>query len=133
MACLFLWSSLAASCQGKKSVPGGSTEVLPTGSQTKVDQVLVQLKDAPPGLAVRLSEGKVGSAGRGERLKVPPAEKLDEARAEQLLKRLSPLVGEKGDKADFAMREKSLPPPQTGNVIKGTFPPPPTSKKPPAA
>ncbi|HEU5059253.1 MAG TPA: hypothetical protein VFU21_22125, partial [Kofleriaceae bacterium] len=87
LACVFLWGSLATSCRGGKSVPGGSTQALPTGSQTRVDQVLVQLKDAPPGLAVRLSEGKVGSAGRGERLKVPPAEKLDEAQAEKLLKR----------------------------------------------
>src|SRR5262245_29588768 len=131
LACLMLWSTLAASCRGSKSVSGGST-ALPTGSQTKVDQVLVQLKDAPPGLAVRLSEGKPGAAGRGERLKVPPAEKLDEAQAEKLLKRLQPLVADKGDKADFALREKSQPPPQTGNVIKGTFPPPQVGKKPPA-
>src|SRR5688500_6302524 len=110
LACVMLWGALS-SCGGKNKQQATSTAANGT---TRVDQVLVQLKDAPPGLAVRLSEGKPGGAGRGERLKVPPAEKLDEAQAEKLLKRLKPLQAEKGDKADFALREKSLPAPQTG-------------------
>src|SRR6185503_10797257 len=128
LACVMLWSALS-SCGGKNKQQATASAA---HGQTKVDQVLVQLKDAPPGLAVRLSEGKPGAAGRGERLKVPPAVKLDEAAAERLLKRLAPLVADKGDKADFALREKSQPPPQTGNIIKGTFPPPQVGKKPPA-
>ena len=133
LSCVFLWSTLAASCRGGRSGANEPTGALPTGSKTRVDEVLVQLKDAPPGLHVRLSHGKPGMERGGDRVKVPPAAKIPEADAERLLKRLSPLVAEKSDKADFALREKSLPPPQTGNVIKGQFPPPRPGKKPPAA
>jgi hypothetical protein len=46
LACLFLWSSLAASC---RTPPGqGSSQPVKPG-EAPADRVLVQLKDAPPG------------------------------------------------------------------------------------
>ncbi|HTE55640.1 MAG TPA: hypothetical protein VK698_32520, partial [Kofleriaceae bacterium] len=65
LACLILWSQLAASC--RTPPPGGQVTKPAAGVPTAVDQVLVQLKDAPPGLAVRLSDGKPGGAGRADR------------------------------------------------------------------
>ncbi|HEU4614578.1 MAG TPA: Ig-like domain-containing protein, partial [Kofleriaceae bacterium] len=44
-----------------------------------------------------------------------------------------PLQAEAGDKQSFAFRPKSQPPPRTGQVIKGTFPPPASSLLPPPA
>ena len=131
LACLFLWSSLAASCRTPPG-PGSSQPVKP--GEAPADRVLVQLKDAPPGLAVRLSEGKIGgAAGDGDRARVAPASRLTEGAAQKLLSRMPALVAEGQDKKNFALREKSQPPPQTGNVIKGTFPPAGSGPKPPAA
>src|SRR5688572_3377927 len=116
LSCLFLWSSLAASCRSSKPPKDKSSTVV---GQTRVDQVLVQLEDAPPGLHVRLSEGKLGIDRAGDRVKLVPAVKLPEPAAAKLLDRMPKLVGEKDDRKDFAVRDKSMPPPQTGNTIKG--------------
>ncbi|HUS67405.1 MAG TPA: Ig-like domain-containing protein [Kofleriaceae bacterium] len=112
------------SCRGSSKPPKDKSST--TVGQTPVDQVLVQLADAPPGLHVRLSEGKLGIDRAADRVKLAPAVKLTEPAAAKLLDRMPKLVGEKDDRQDFAVREKSLPPPQTGNTIKGAFPPPPT-------
>lgn len=129
LACVFLWSSLASSCRNPP--PGGPAG--PAGAPTPVDRVLVQLKDAPPGLAVRLSEGRPGGGEAGERIKVAPAVKIAERDAEKILSRMPALVADKSDRTGFALREKSQPPPQTGQVIKGQFPPATSGGAPPAA
>ncbi len=127
LACAMLWSALCASCGSRapRGAPG-------TEAPTPADRALVQLEDTPPGLAVRLSEGKAG-APRGERVKRARAAVLPEAAAQSLLARMPALVADGQDTRSFALREKSQPPPQTGNVIKGTFPPAGAGRKPPAA
>jgi uncharacterized protein YfaS (alpha-2-macroglobulin family) len=124
LSCVMLWGTLAASCRGSQKPPKDKSTT--AVGQTRVDQVLVQLEDAPPGLAVRLSEGKLGIDRAADRVRLAPAVVLSEPAAGRLLDRMPKLVGEADDKKDFAVREKSLPPPQTGNTLKGTFPPPPT-------
>src|SRR5688572_24987932 len=126
LASLFLWSSLA-SCRGTRKPPEQPAATGPApAAAARVDQVLVALEDAPPGLAVRLSQGKAGTAAARDRARLVPAARISEQAAGRLLDRMPALVGEKDDRVDFALREKSQPPPQTGATIKGVFPPPPT-------
>ncbi|HKE19873.1 MAG TPA: Ig-like domain-containing protein, partial [Kofleriaceae bacterium] len=128
-----LWSTLAASCKSKP--PGDQATAHPAAAgPTPVDRALVQLEDAAPGLTVRLSEGKPGGAAeQRDRVKVAPAAKLAEPEAQRLLSRMPALVAGDQDRKNFALRDKSQPPPRTGKVIKGQFPPPGPGPKPPAA
>src|SRR6185436_2909070 len=41
-----------------------------------------------------------------------------------LLSRLQPLKAGADDERDFALRDRSLPPPRTGKTIQASFPPP---------
>jgi uncharacterized protein YfaS (alpha-2-macroglobulin family) len=77
-----------------------------------------QMKD---GLQFRLSQG----AGQPEaRTNVPVAEAahLTDAEVQSVFKRLPPIKAEGGDQQDFALREKSLPPPRTGRTVNVSFP-----------
>jgi alpha-2-macroglobulin len=74
------------------------------------------------GLIFRLSEGKAESEQRPQ-IPAPPAESLSDEAAQNLLKRLPPINSEADDEKDFALRDRSLPPPRTGQTISGTFPP----------
>ncbi|HUS63453.1 MAG TPA: alpha-2-macroglobulin family protein [Kofleriaceae bacterium] len=134
LASLFLWSSLA-SCRGTPRPPvhpAGGSAAAPAAA-ARVDQVLVALEDAPDGLALRLSHGKAGSARDADRPRLVPAARLSEPDAARLLDRMPPLLAEGTDRVDFALREKSQPPPRTGDTIKGVFPPPPTKAPRPGA
>jgi uncharacterized protein YfaS (alpha-2-macroglobulin family) len=106
--------------------------VKPGGESPLSDQVLVQTKDLPDGLDMRVSDGKQG-APAFDRANLVPATKLPEAEAAALLARAKPITTDPEDKQRFALREKSLPPPRTGQTIKGSFPPPPSTLLPPAA
>src|SRR5947209_2365004 len=73
------------------------------------------------GLQFRLSEG----AGQPERkgdVNVAPAARLSEGEVQNVLKRLPPVKAETGDDQEFAMRDRSLPPPRTGKTINVSFP-----------
>lgn len=73
------------------------------------------------GLQFRLSEG----AGQSEnQTKVTPAQtsRLSDSEVQNVLKRLPPVKAEEGDQQDFAMRDRSLPPPRTGKTINVSFP-----------
>lgn len=73
------------------------------------------------GLQFRLSEG----AGQPERqTPVTPAEaqRLSEAEVQSVLRRLPPVKAEAGDTQEFALRDRSLPPPRTGRTINVSFP-----------
>src|SRR5947209_8182935 len=73
------------------------------------------------GLQFRLSEG----AGQPERkgdVNVAPAARLSEGEIQNVLKRLPPVKAESGDDQEFAMRDRSLPPPRTGKTINVSFP-----------
>ncbi len=77
---------------------------------------------APTGLIFQLSEG---GAPEGAEPPNPTAQTrpLSQAEAEAVLKRLPPFKVP-GQTTDFAMREKSQPPPRTGQTIQQPFPPP---------
>ena len=88
-----------------------------------------QGSDVKTGLQLRLSEGTsvtenqpVASAARAAR--------LSEDDAQRVLKRLAPLKAEPSDEQDFALRDRSLPPPRTGKTITDSFPPPVTLEAP---
>ncbi|HJU55233.1 MAG TPA: MG2 domain-containing protein, partial [Pyrinomonadaceae bacterium] len=77
-----------------------------------------QVKD---GLQFRLSQG----AGQPEtRTNVPVAEtaRLTDAEVQGVFKRLPPIKAEGGDQQEFALRDKSLPPPRTGRTVNVSFP-----------
>ncbi len=89
-------------------------------------------KDTPPGLDLRLSNGK-SSAPTYDRANLSPATKLDAPEVTQLLSRAKPLVAEPADQQAFAIRPGSAPPPRTGQVVTAAFPPPVTNRPPPTA
>ncbi|MDB4958028.1 MAG: hypothetical protein JWO36_5597, partial [Myxococcales bacterium] len=95
------------------------------------DRVLQQTKDLPSGLDMRVSDGKQGKPAY-DRANLAPATKLPDAEAEALLKRARPIASDPADKQEVALRAKSQPPPRTGQVVKGAFPPPASSLLPPA-
>lgn len=81
------------------------------------------MKDEKRGLQFRLSEGAEQSE-RPATGNVAGASPLTESEAENVLRRLPPIKAEETDEQDFALRERSLPPPRTGETIKASFPPP---------
>ncbi len=127
---LTLASFVQTSCQPRSgTTPAGA----PLGAASPLsDQVLVQTKDLPPGLDLRVSSGKQGAPAY-DHAKLAPATKLSDAEAQQLLSRAKPLQADAADQQAFALRSKSQPPPRTGQTIKGAFPPPPSTLLPPAA
>jgi uncharacterized protein YfaS (alpha-2-macroglobulin family) len=85
------------------------------------------LKNEKKGLQFRLSEG-AEQPERPATSNVAQAAPLSEVEAQNVLKRLPPIKAEAGDEQDFALRERSLPAPRTGQTITASFPQPvPTS------
>jgi alpha-2-macroglobulin len=74
------------------------------------------------GLKFRLSEGKEATKQQPQ-VSVPAVEPLSDEAAQNLLKRLPPIKTESGDEKEFALRDRSLPPPRTGQTIREAFPP----------
>src|SRR5437016_4861515 len=68
------------------------------------------------GLRFHLSEAPEQPEARPAN-KVADATTLSDAETEAVLKRLPPIKTDASDEADFALREKSLPPPRTGVTI----------------
>ena len=123
---LTLLPFVATSCGGRTK---GGTTAQPSPLS---DLVLVQSKDLPAGLDLRLSEGRQG-APAFDRANLAPARKLSDAEAQALLARTKPIAADPVDKQAFALRDRSQPPPRTGQTIKGTFPPPASTLLPPAS
>ncbi|MBS1124955.1 MAG: hypothetical protein H6Q90_7183, partial [Deltaproteobacteria bacterium] len=92
----------------------------------------VQLKDAPPGLDLRVSDGKAGPPAF-DRAKLVPASKLAPGAVTAVLARAKPIEADAADQQVFALRQRSQPPPRTGQTVTGTFPPAPSSLLPPKA
>ena len=84
----------------------------------------VTLTAAPEreGLVLRLSEGVPEAAGVTQ-TPVGPAEPLTEQETQKVLDRLPAMTPEPDQTRDFALREKSLPPPRTGKTVAAPFPP----------
>src|SRR5436190_14005798 len=67
------------------------------------------------GLQFRLSEG-IESSGRQENVPQAVAAKLSDEDTQNVLKRLQPIKLDANDEQEFAMRDRSLPPPRTGKT-----------------
>lgn len=131
VALVTLVSFIATGCGGRPATttpPPSSAGAPPVSS----DLALVALADAPEGLDLRLSDGKRGPEPV-DRAALPPAKKLSEADAAGLFSRAQPLATDPDDRQSFALRPRSAPPPRTGQLIKGQFPPPASSLLPPVA
>jgi uncharacterized protein YfaS (alpha-2-macroglobulin family) len=74
------------------------------------------------GLQLKLSEG-VPAEDRRVPVAAAPASRLSDDEAQAVLKRLRPIKTEPDDQQDFALRDRSLPPPRTGMTIADSFPP----------
>jgi uncharacterized protein YfaS (alpha-2-macroglobulin family) len=113
---LILFSlAIMAACGGQSWTPGGASQL--------AEQAFVQLKDAPPGLDLRVSEGKAGPPAF-DRATLAPARKLADAESVSLLARARPLQSDAPDQQAFALRDRSPAPPRTGTTITGSFPGP---------
>jgi hypothetical protein len=75
------------------------------------------------GLEFRLSDGQPEGTGDA-RLPPAPARPLDDAATQRLLSRLPELPADAAPRADFALRDASLPPPRPGRDVPAPFPPP---------
>lgn len=75
------------------------------------------------GLRFKLSEG-IDASNRPPQIPQAPATKLSDEETQRLLSRLQPIKSEADDEKDFAVREKSLPPPRTGKTVEMPFPTP---------
>src|SRR5262244_2836605 len=79
---------------------------------------------ADTGLVFRLSEARDEQQRPAqERLARPATEPLSDEATQNLLKRLPPIKVEGDDEKDFALRDRSLPAPRTGQTISEAFPP----------
>ncbi|HEV2667414.1 MAG TPA: hypothetical protein VG324_21030, partial [Blastocatellia bacterium] len=77
-----------------------------------------------PGLVFRLSEAQDETQRQTqERIARPATEPLSDEATQNLLKRLPPIKVEGEDEKDFALRDRSLPAPRTGQTISEAFPP----------
>ncbi len=79
--------------------------------------------DKPKGLRFRLSQAPDQPEAPTVN-KVASATLLSDAQTQAVLRRLPQPKIEPSDEADFALREKSLPPPRAGETIKQPFPAP---------
>src|SRR5690349_3614945 len=119
----------AGACGGR----GGSGMNAPTGSAAAPpERVLVQAREAPPGLELQVSSGKAGPPAV-DHARLAPARALPDADAGALLARMKPIAAEPQDAQSFALRGRSQPPPRTGQTIQAAFPPPVSSSAPPPA
>ncbi|MEO8703660.1 MAG: alpha-2-macroglobulin family protein [Kofleriaceae bacterium] len=116
-----LFVFVTTSCGGK----GTATQPPPPnpiGAASPLsDQAYVQLKDAPPGLDLKVSEGKAGPPAF-DRSKLAPAKKLPDGEAAAMLQRAKPIAVDPNDQQSFALRPRSQPAPRTGTTITGAFP-----------
>src|SRR5215468_1765424 len=76
------------------------------------------------GLVFRLSEAQDETQGQTrQQIARPATEPLSDEATQNLLRRLPPIKVEGDDEKDFALRDRSLPPPRTGQTISEAFPP----------
>ncbi|HLF83483.1 MAG TPA: Ig-like domain-containing protein, partial [Blastocatellia bacterium] len=108
------------------------TAQIATGQTRRVSTPRAQGGDVKTGLQLRLSEG-TPVAERPQVASAARAARLSEDDAQNVLKRLRPLKVEPSDEQDFALRDRSLPPPRAGKTIADSFPPPVTLDAPDVA
>ena len=79
-------------------------------------------EETPKGLRFHLSEGAEQAERPAPRPAVAPATKLSEGETARVLQRLPPLKEAAGDEQEFALRERSQPPPRAGATVLNAFP-----------
>jgi uncharacterized protein YfaS (alpha-2-macroglobulin family) len=85
---------------------------------------MVRDSDNNNGLVFRLSEAQDEAQRQTQQQIARPAtEPLSGEATQNLLRRLPPIKVEGDDEKDFALRDRSLPPPRTGQTISESFPP----------
>ncbi|MGH9766994.1 MAG: hypothetical protein ACREAB_06105, partial [Blastocatellia bacterium] len=85
---------------------------------------IVRASGESSGLAFRLSEAQDEAQSQaGRQIARPATEPLSDEATQNLLKRLPPIKVEGDDEKDFALRDRSLPAPRTGQTISESFPP----------
>ncbi len=102
-----------------------------SGQGRRVPVRPIQRGDMTEGLKFRLSEGTEG-ADRRDALPTPQTSPLTDDIINNLLKRLPPIKTDPDDEKSFSMRDRSLPPPKTGQTINSQFPPADSGEKPEA-
>lgn len=85
------------------------------------------------GLTLRLGEAAEDAPSPTSPSPAAPGEPLSASDTARVLARLPELEAAPDDAQDFALREKSLPPPRTGATVKDAFPPAPGDAQPPSA
>ncbi len=101
------------------------------GKRAKGPDVAGQSRAAPAAMA---GVDMTDFDGPGAALPVVqvPGRSLDADETFRVLKRLAPMKVQPTDQTEFALRDRSLPPPRPGDTLKMPFPPPPTAAARPA-
>ena len=104
-------------------VAAGCGRPAPPGPPRPDSRPAQAARDEDLGLRFRLTPGsKAGAAGAPHPKARTSA--LDPSRLKTLLAALPPLAARPTDRQDFALRERSLPPPRTARTLDQPFPPP---------
>ncbi len=90
----------------------------------KANDVNDEVSDEETGLKFRLSEGEDQAPPSQEHARLAQTSPLSAAETQNVLRRLPLIKAEASDEQNFALRERSLPPPRTGKTINASFPPP---------
>src|SRR3954467_6225575 len=75
-----------------------------------------KMKDVPPGIQFKLSEGQAGAETR-VKATLPATDPLSDSQSSDLLNRLPTIKDDPDDQAEFKKRLGTLPAPKTGNRI----------------
>jgi uncharacterized protein YfaS (alpha-2-macroglobulin family) len=87
--------------------------------------------DGEKGFRLRLSEGRKNAPpSPTPTIAATPSSTLPDDATQNLLRRLPAITGAASDKKEFALRERSLPPPRAGRVSDESFPPAPINVAP---
>ncbi|MCS6899067.1 MAG: Ig-like domain-containing protein [Myxococcales bacterium] len=109
---------LAWGCPSSSNPP--MPPLLDSKDEPREDENLV-VRPSISGLGFRMTELEAGTGNSNKLAKVVP---LPDGEANKLLARLPRFEGQPDDQKEFALRDKSQPPPRTSKTITQTFPPP---------
>ena len=101
---------------------GFFTSGIASGQTRRVAAPRAQGVNVKTGLQLRLSEG-AAAAETQPAATAASAARLSDDDAQKVLSRLRPLATDPSDEQDFALRDRSLPPPRAGKTITDSFPP----------
>src|SRR6185503_14508343 len=99
-----------------------SSGLFASGQTRRPPTTRAQGSDVTTGLQLRLSEGTPVLDNQPV-APAAPAARLSDDDAQRVLRRLRPPPAAPSDEQDFALRDRSLPPPRAGKVIADSFPP----------